>query len=161
MNFQFSILFFILLLALALPSSILVQSETILPPETLLAETPSHLALRTDLPHSTEEAKEMGEKGLEVTKEKMPGILERIWKEEALPFWQKMWTWTKSYWKDTLWPKIRGFWERRIKPPVEEEVEKRKEIVEESIEKEKEELQETFVPESAKSLWEKLKELIK
>ncbi len=143
MNFQFSILFFILLLTLALPSSILAQSETILPPET------------------PEEAKEMGEKSLEVTKEKMPGILERIWKEKALPFWQKMWTWTKNCWKDTLWPKIKGFWERRIKPPIEEEVEKRKEIVEERVEKEKEELEEKLIPETAKSLWEKFKEVIK
>ena len=111
-------------------------------------------------PATLEEAKELGEEALEVTKEKMPGILERIWKEEILPFWQRMWDGAKNFWKDTFWPWIRGFWERRIKPPVEEEVEKRKEIVEESIEKEKEELQETFVPKGIKSLWDELKELV-
>jgi hypothetical protein len=126
-------------------------------------------------PATLEEAKELGEETLEVTKEEMPGILERIWKEEVLPFWQKMinelrsflalcftraWDWTKNFWKDTLWPWIKGFWESRIKPPVEEEVEKRKEIAKESIEKEKEGLQKTFVPEGIKSLWQELKELV-
>lgn len=112
-------------------------------------------------PKTLEEAKEMGEKALEVTKEEVPGILEKTWKEEVMPFWQNIWNRTKNYWKDTLWPWIRGFWERRIKPPVEEEVEKRKEIVEERIEKEKEELEEKLLPKTFKSLWEKFKELIK
>jgi hypothetical protein len=111
-------------------------------------------------PATLEEAKELGEKSLEVAKEDMPGILERIWNEEAIPLWQKMWDWAKNFWKDTLWPWMRGLWGRRIKPPVEEEMEKRKEIVEESIEKEKEELQETFVPKGIKSFWEELKELV-
>lgn len=111
-------------------------------------------------PATLEEAKELGEETLEVTKEEMPGILERIWEEEVLPFWQRMWDWVKNFWKDTLWPWIKGFWESRIKPPVEEEVEKRKEIAKESIEKEKEGLQKTFVPEGIRSLWQELKELV-
>lgn len=115
----------------------------------------------TEPPATFEEAKELGEKGLEVTKEDMPGILERLWNEEVIPLWKKMWNWAKNFWKDTFWPWIRGLWERRVKPPVEEEVEKRKEIIEENIEKEKEELQETMVPKGIRSLWEELKELVK
>ncbi len=138
-----NIINFLIVFALIVPNFAFAQSEPILPPET------------------PEEAKEMGEKALEVSKEKLPGILEKIWKEEVLPVWQKIWTWTKNYWKDTLWPWIKGFWERRIKPPVEEEVEKRKEIIEERIEKEKEEFQEKVIPETTKSLWEKFKDLIK
>jgi hypothetical protein len=111
-------------------------------------------------PATLEEAKQLGEESLEVTKEEMPGILERIWKEEVLPFWKKIWDWLKDFWKDTLWPWIRGLWERRVKPPVEEEVEKRKEIVEENIEKEKEELQKTLVPEGFRSIWKELKGLV-
>ena len=123
---------------LILPIFSLAQNQLAEPPATLLAETPFHLALRADVPHSAEEAKELGEKTLEVSKEEMPGILERIWKEEVLSLWQKMWDWFKNFWEDTLWPWIKGLWESRIKPPVEEEVEKRKEIAKESIEKEKE-----------------------
>jgi hypothetical protein len=136
------VLLILIMSGLLLPVFILAQEQILEPPATL------------------EEAKELGEKSLEVTKEELPGILERIWKEEVVPFWQRMWDWTKNFWKDTLWPGIRGFWERRIKPPVEEEVEKRKEIVEESLEEEKEELQKTFVPKGIRSLWEELKGLI-
>ncbi|HUW72148.1 MAG TPA: hypothetical protein VMV66_03110 [Candidatus Humimicrobiaceae bacterium] len=135
------VLLILIISGFLLPVSGFAQEQTSEPPATL------------------EEAKELGEKTLEVTKEELPGILERIWNEEVLPLWQRMWNWTKNFWKDTIWPGIKGFWERRIKPPVEEEVEKRKEIIEENIEKEKEELEETLVPETAKPLWEKLKDL--
>jgi len=110
-------------------------------------------------PATLEEARELGEESLEVTKEDMPGILGRIWNEEVIPFWQRMWGWAKNFWKDTLWPWIRGLWERRIRPPVEEEVEKRKEIIEERLEEEKEELQKTSIPKGIRSLWEEIKEM--
>lgn len=134
---------------------ILIMSGFLLPVSGFAEEQTS------ESPATLEEARELGEESLEVAKEKMPGILERIWNEEVVPLWQKMWDWAKNFWEDTLWPWIRGLWERRIKPPVEEEVEKRKEIIEEGIEKEKEELQETFVPKGIRSLWEKLKELVR
>jgi len=96
-----------------------------------------------------------------------------IREEEVLSIWQKAWNRIKDYWKDTLWPwiaelysflaqsftqAIKGFWERRIKEPVDEELEKRKEVIEERIEAEKKELEEKPIFETSKSIWEKLKE---
>ena len=52
-------------------------------------------------PATLEEARDLGEKTLEVTKEEMPGILERIWREEAIPFWQRIWNWIKNFSKMT------------------------------------------------------------
>ena len=99
-------------------------------------------------PESIEEVKELGEKALEIGEKELPGILEKIWNEEVMPLWQKMYDWFKI----NIWSKI---W-----PKVAEEIEKRKPLLEEEFEKEKEELKEE-APKVGKSLWEKFKDLIK
>ena len=97
-------------------------------------------------PATLEEAKEMGKRAFETTQKELPGILEKIWKEEVLPLWQKMYDW----FKENIWSKIA--------PRAKEEIEKRKPVIEEEFKKEKEEVKEEL-PEVTKSLWEKLKEL--
>ena len=121
-----------------MPGFSLAQTQPLQPPETL------------------EEAKEMGKKALEVSQKELPGILEKVWKEEVLPIWQKMYDWFKA----NIWPKIESWFKKEVEPRVKEEVEKRKPIIGEEFKKEKEELK-GEVPEVTKSLWEKFKELIK
>jgi len=106
----------------------------------------------TSPPETMGEAKEMGEKALEIGEKELPGIIEKIWKEEVLPTWQNMWNWLKA----RIWSKIEN-WTRP-------EIEKRKQYFEEGFEREKEEVKEelkTEVPKVSKSLWEKFKELIR
>ena len=107
-------------------------------------------------PETLEEVKEMGEKALEVSKKELPGILERIWKEEVLPIWQRMYDWFMT----NIWPKIEKWFKKEVEPRAKEEVEKRKPVIEEEFKKEKEEIKEE-PPKVGKSLWEKFKELIK
>ena len=128
----------ILILGLIAPSFSFAQPQSFQTPETL------------------EEAKEMGEKALGTTQEKLPGILDKIWKEEILPVWEKMYNWFMI----NIWPKIESWFKREVEPRVKEEAEKRKPIIEEEFKKEKEEVKEEL-PEVTKSLWEKFKELIK
>lgn len=113
-----------------------------------------------EMPGTLDEAKEMGEEFSQEAKEKLPGILEKLWKEEVVPVWGAMWSWAKNWWQETIWPRITGFFKEKIKPPVEEEIEKRKTIIKEEFEKEKEELKKE-APEIGKSLWERFKEIIK
>lgn len=125
-----NIIGFLLVLGLILPGFGFAQeTSNIQPPETL------------------EEAKQMGKKALEVTKKELPGILEKIWKEEVLPLWQRMYDW----FKENIWS--------RIVPRAKEEIEKRKSVIEKEFKKEKEELKQE-VPKVGKSLWERFKELI-
>ena len=107
-------------------------------------------------PETFEEVKEMGEKSLEVGKRELPGVLEKIWQEEILPVWQRMYNW----FMENAWPKIENWFKQEIEPRTKEEIEKRKPIIEEEFKKEKEEVKEEL-PEVTKSLWEKFKELIK
>lgn len=107
-------------------------------------------------PETLEEAKKMGEKALETTQKELPGILEKIWKEEVLPVWQKMYDWFEV----NILPQIKSWFKKGIEPKVKEEIEKRKPVIEEEFQKEKEEVKEEL-PEVTKSLWEKFKELIK
>ncbi|MDI6591415.1 MAG: hypothetical protein QME61_00510 [Patescibacteria group bacterium] len=107
-------------------------------------------------PETLEEAKEMGIKAGKEVKEKLPGILEKIWEEEVLPVWQKMYNWFMI----NIWPKIESWFKREVKPRAKEEIEKRKPMIEEEFQKEKEELKKE-IPEVTKSLWERFKELIK
>ena len=103
---------------------------------------------KIEAPENLEEAKEMGEKALKEAQKQLPGIVEKIWEEEVLPVWQKMWEWFKN----NIWLKIEVLFQK--------EAQKRKPIIEEEFQKEKEELKEEL-PETTKSLWEKFKELIK
>ncbi len=100
-------------------------------------------------PETIEKLKEMLQRATEVVQGVLPGTLEKTWKEEVLPIWQKMWDWFKK-----------TFWDPYIAPFFEKEVEKRKPIVKKEFQKEKEEMKQEL-PEVIKSLWDKLKELIK
>ncbi|UZE92949.1 MAG: hypothetical protein IB617_02210 [Candidatus Nealsonbacteria bacterium] len=106
------------------------------------------------VPENLEEAKEMGEKALETGKRNLPDILERIWKEDILPVWQKMYDWFEV----NIWSKIKDFFQNEVIPRFKGEYEKRKPIIEQEFEKEKQEMKEEL-PEVTKSLWERLKDL--
>lgn len=110
-------------------------------------------------PETLEEAKEMGEKAGEEIKEKLPGILEKMWKEDILPVWEKMYEKWSEWWDSSIQPWLQSIW-GKIATLFGKEVEKRKPIIEEEFKKEKEEIKEEL-PEVTKSLWEKFKELIK
>lgn len=122
--------------------TILILFGFLLPSFTFGQEQPQIKA-----PESMEEVKELGKKALEVGEKELPGIIKRVWKEEVLPVWQKMWDWFKA----NIWA--------RIWPKLEEEIEKRKPLLEEEFGKEKEELKEEL-PKVGKSLWEKFKDLL-
>ena len=129
---------FLIIFSLISPVFSLAQNQPVQPPETL------------------EEVQKIGEKALEVGEKELPGVLEKIWKEEVLPIWEKMYQWCKI----NIWPKIESWFKEEVEPRVKEEAEKRKPIIEEEFKKEKEEVQ-GELPEVTKSLWEKFKELIK
>ncbi|GAH56878.1 unnamed protein product, partial [marine sediment metagenome] len=86
---------------------------------------PSFSFAQIEQPETLEEAKEMGEKALEVSKKELPGILEKLWKEDVLPLWEKMHSWFMT----NIWPKIESWFKKEVEPRVKEEVEKRKPII--------------------------------
>ncbi|MBM3257946.1 MAG: hypothetical protein FJZ05_01890, partial [Candidatus Nealsonbacteria bacterium] len=45
------------------------------------------------IPETMEEAGEFGEKLFEEGEKQMPGMIEKMWKEDILPVWQKMGKW--------------------------------------------------------------------
>ncbi|MFH1462427.1 MAG: hypothetical protein ABIG08_01935 [bacterium] len=106
-------------------------------------------------PETVEDAKELGEKAVDVSKEELPGIVERIWKEEVLPVWQKMRDWFKN-----IWLKVENWFEKHVYSWVKEKIEKKKPEIQQEFQKEKEELKEE-APKVGKSLWEKFKDLIR
>jgi len=117
------------------------------------------LAQEIKIPGTLGEVKEFGVKIIKAILEKLPAIIVKTWKEEALPVWQKMWNWFKNIWNLYIWPKIEWLWQK-ILSLFGKEMEKRKPIIEEEFKKEKKELKEEL-PGVKKSLWEKFKELIK
>lgn len=111
-------------------------------------------------PETLEEAGEIGERALNVGEEQMPGTLEKIWKEEALPIWQKMYNWAKrNFWDYRLGPWLKNIWQGTVRV-FNQEAEKREPIIQEEFAKEKKELKQE-APQVGKTLWEKLKELIR
>src|SRR4030042_101456 len=122
-----------------LPNLAFLQNQSITPPKTF------------------EEAKELGEEVVAVGQKELPGTLEKIWQEEVLPVWHRMYDW----FKENIWPKILSWFRREVEPKAKEEIEKRTPIIEEEFQKEKEEIkkeiQEEVIPKDTKSLWENLK----
>ena len=127
----------------------------ILLPSFSLAQAPPELTL----PETLEEAGEIGEKVGKEVQTKLPGILEKTWKEEILPVWQRMWERAKKWWDSSIFPWLQNIWQK-ILGFFGKEVEKRKPIIKEEFQKEKEELKEE-VPKVTKSLWERFLEIIK
>lgn len=124
---------------------------------------PTLISAQTDQitqPGTLDEAQKMGEKALEVTKTKLPGIINDIWKNEALPIWKKMFDWTRAHiWDNWLAPLFKNLWQSSIRI-LKSEAEQRKPVVEEEFQKEKESIKEE-TPTVGKSLWQKFQELIK
>lgn len=128
------VIFLIVSVILSLSGFSFAQEKTIQAPETL------------------EEAKEMGEKGIEESKKKLPGIIEKIWKEEVLPLWRRMYEW----FYDNIWSKTKTWFQGEVYPRTKEELEQRKQIIKEDFPKEKQELEEELP-----TLWGRFLELIR
>lgn len=107
-------------------------------------------------PENMEQARELGQKVGESAKDNLPGAIKKIWDEEVLPIWEKMYNW----FKENIWLKIATFFKNLVQPKIKEEVEKRKPVVEEEFQKEKQEIK-GELPDVTKSLWERFKDLIK
>ena len=97
-------------------------------------------------PKDLEEIQEFGEGMLEASKEQLPDIMKRLWNEDVMPLWQKMYDWFDLNVGS------------KFKEVFDEEVEKRKPVVEQEYEKEKEEVKEEL-PIVTQSIWERLLEL--
>ncbi|MFH1894625.1 MAG: hypothetical protein ABH813_01860 [Patescibacteria group bacterium] len=111
-------------------------------------------------PQDLNEAKQVGKKALEVGKKDIPGLIEKIWQDEVLPVWQKMFDWARVHiWENWLDSELNNLWQKVVKI-FKEEADQRKPVIEEKFQKEKQELKEE-APQVGKSLWEKFKELIK
>ena len=110
-------------------------------------------------PKTLEEVKEVGYQAFDIAEKEMPGILERIWKEEVMPTWRSMWQWFSNIWNIYIASRIETLWQT-IGELLGKETEKRRAIIEEEFQKEADEIRQE-VPEVTKSLWERFKELIK
>lgn len=106
-------------------------------------------------PENFEEAKQIGEKTFNVAKSDLPGIIQNIWQNEVWPTWKKMGDYLNA-WIQNIWQKLKKIFQT--------EFEKRQPLINEEFKKEKTELKEglkTEVPTAGKSLWEKIKEIIR
>jgi len=106
----------------------------------VLAKTP-----KTKAPETLEQAEEIGKDILWG----LPNALKEPW-EQALSLWKKMGDWFLK-WLRIIWQKVSAFLGR--------EVEKKKPEIKEELKKEKQELREE-VDKGAKSVWQRLKELL-
>jgi len=105
-------------------------------------------------PETLKEAKSLGERFIKG----FPKAFSDAW-QEGLVVWRKVGDWFKnlwcsyiSSWFKNIWFKINSFLERRV--------EEKKPDIKQGFEEEKQEMREE-IPKTGKSLWDKLKELIK
>ena len=129
------ILEILLIFGILLPNFAYLQNQTATMPETL------------------GEIKKIGERATGSIQKTIPEIFKRIWREEVLPIWEKIYNWLKK-----------TFWDPYLGPFFQREIEKRKPVIEEEFKKEKVEMKESAkkeVPKATQSLWERFKELFK
>lgn len=109
-------------------------------------------------PETLKEAETLGAKILKG----LPQALKEPW-QKALRVWEGMWNWAKGIWNSYILPWLKSIWQK-ITVPFKKEIERRKPIIEEEFKKEKKEMKEeikTELPKTGKTLWERLKELLK
>jgi hypothetical protein len=107
-------------------------------------------------PQNKEEIKNFIQKAIETIKEKIPLIVAKIWKEEVLPVWQKMYDWFKR----NIWLKIENWFKDTLLPLLKGEFSENKPLIKEEFQKEKEEMK-SDLPNVRESLWERFKDLIR
>jgi len=106
------------------------------------------------IPENFQEAKGLLEKVFEILKDKLPQAISKIWKEEVVPVWQKIYEWLKVYWL-----KFKNWFQNIFQSKAKEEIVKRKPVIEEEFEKEKEELK-AELPKIRENLWQRFLDLI-
>jgi len=94
--------------------------------------------LGTAAPQTVEEVGNLGMKIIGM----MPDAVKKVWREEALPFWQKMWEWAKP---------VIDPWLQKFLGLLSKEVEKRRPGLEQEFQKEKTEMQ--------NDIWQRFKDL--
>ena len=97
-----------------------------------------------EAPGSLDEARDLGEKFGESAQKELPVLLEKIWKQQVLPVWQKIW--------QKIVDKMGDWWSFSAWPKIEQELEKEKQELEQEIEKE--------MPKIKEDLWQRFKELL-
>lgn len=115
-----------------------------------------------EIPENTEEAQSFLSDIWNKMKNIIPGEMEKAWKQEVLPMWEKMMNVWSKWWDNSIQPWLENIWDKMMSL-LGKEVEKRKPYIEEEFQKEKDELiQETDqrMPEQGRSLWERFKALI-
>lgn len=102
-----------------------------------------------NLPETLGEIKTIGEKTVIILLKTLPENIKKIWQEEILPIWQKMYYWLKK-----------TFWDPFLGPFFQKEIEKRKPFVKEEFQKEKVEMK-TEIKKGFPYFLEKIKLLFK
>jgi len=147
-------------------SSIFIICGLILPNLLYLAaETNSG---NVQLPENIEEIKQLGKEVGQKTQAELPGILEKTWKEDIKPLWQKiwgtLWNWFNGLWQNVIRPKVKDIFLKEVEPRIQEEIGKRKPQIEKEIETGKQVIKEEAKQETLKigqSLWERFQALLK
>jgi len=120
----------------------------------LLCDSGFVLAEVPKAPQTFKEAETMGKEILWG----LPQALRNPW-QEAVAVWGKMGSWFGNFWNSYITPWLRNIWQR-VYSFLGKEVEKRKPEIQQKFEEEKQEMKEE-IPKVTKSLWQRLKELIK
>jgi hypothetical protein len=117
-----------------------------LPGFSLLADEGSNV----QLPETVEGAKEMVGKALKTGQEEMPKNMKKVWEEEVLPVWSKMYDWFKV----NILPKAENELKKR-EPGIKEDFRKKTGETKEEIKKEM-----PKISEDIRTLWKQFKNLI-
>jgi hypothetical protein len=111
-------------------------------------------------PENFDQAKELGNKALEVTKTQGSTIIKNVWEKDALPIWKKMLNWLQTnIWDNHLKPWLGNIWESTLRI-LKIEVSQRKPGVQEEFQNKKQAVRQE-APVLGKSLWQKFQNLIK
>jgi hypothetical protein len=114
---------------------------------------------QAEIPENLEEAKNLGEKAVQVTKNQGWGIIKNIWNNQAMPIWKNMYDWAKDHiWDNFLGPKVKTVWSGAL-DVLKKEAEQRTPAAQEKFKQEKQQIKEE-APVVGKTLWEKIKDFI-
>lgn len=114
---------------------------------------------QTRIPENVDEGKNFISRIFDEFIKRFPEIARKTWEEEILPLWKKMYEIAVNFWKNHLESAFFDLW-NKIKSIASKEIQERKPQIKEDFEQEKKELKEE-APAVGKSVWQRLKDLVK
>ncbi|MCD6550337.1 hypothetical protein J7K24_02210 [bacterium] len=102
-------------------------------------------------PENIQEAQSFFSKAIQKLTKELPSAIKKLFQEQIIPIWTKMWNWTKNLWENRLRPFLYNLWYSNLKAKIKGFIENTRNFFQEKfhskIKPKEQEIQQEFIKE--------------